>query len=1303
MVFLLVTLLAIWILEIGWSSWINSSVRYALHSAVAESMSDERFAPPINPSASVGYSSSTSSSSAGGSSSSSTTSSAGYAITGSNRVYNDYVDAVNDLDQRFKNNPIIQSLSNSLVFDSVTYSKVGENSLVGANIAALPPGMNINVRVKGKPVPQNTYSSVDAKGLTPREAAKRFPIETTVNYRLKTFFFGERKYSIKIPAFPRVAIPVGGGGGGSSSSSSSSGGGGDPTERCTHTVSYGGVAYGPTVGSPTTCQVTCYSYRVDSNNIIVSQPIFTLRNPVPMSAFSSFTDAGGNPALPPAECQDQCNADTSCNDQTLIDAALGGSRPASCYVGCREKSGGVLGACRYDAGDLKPLGACGCEDSRVATGDAIKNSSNCEVQLPGEPATCHRGCYYRDLNGSWQCNNTADFLTRIPASERVACDTAYEECSDKNASGSNIIENPSTSCLYNFLGGDTAQAGYPLCYQGCLFTKQDGTDGCKNFGSGNILDLSLPGCRESECPVDVNCAAGNGNACMVGCRLRSGICSTRVEDSFSNPNLRPSDNPSCFRYEKDLDCYGTRAELKYNNGTSALPINGITSNNVCMFGGSIVSIANGSGQTDPTGDWGKCYSQKIDPTFGEFNKNVRLFVDTRVTEDSWPDCLPQESCKKYRCEVNAGNASCEGIAAAELPAPNDCPNETTDTNNCTDNVCGFKKVGARSDNTTDYILTVDEFNAFVSGSGNSQYRNSWGCVNPLLDTPPAACNPNSCFSDSDCLSLTTIVDEANSSPYRPEDYPCISPVCVKTGGQTMGVCRFNSINPSRHTAAPANSPCQPISGSPASGVCESYRCNATGQCLNGADPALSSSSCNIAGFCDDPANYNQFLNQSITNVSQREADAKTKCQSCTQFSCLVTLMPVDPLTPEILPPNPGPENYDSECKPAVDTSRPECSGGTPAEYCRNIKKKCSSDLHCYFDGDGNMCEDQCYCDLTPEADGETYCRKSLAKNIITNEDCVPELYKNKNLECISYFCDQTLGCNKSINNSVCKSIDGGFCYGCDTRELVVDASTGDEGYNPTYGECIKLFDTCKDSTSPGMGGGGGSEPTCHDKMSGCVHSLPNPPFCKFQNSSCDYGNVREEDQVCDLPTHTFACVPANGTNYSCDVSRECVRIAETSVRGVGCFTPDTLIRLADGRYLPIREIKRGMKVAGISGEEGAEVSDVVVGPEKIEMYAVKVKDKAELRITEGHPLITREGPKRADKLVVGEELLLSDGSYAPIEGISKFTDPDMVVWNLTLKPRSEYKLKNQPKEWSSVLLDARGIASGDLSVQNSIK
>ncbi|MFB7469574.1 ricin-type beta-trefoil lectin domain protein [Kitasatospora sp. NPDC056184] len=127
--------------------------------------------------------------------------------------------------------------------------------------------------------------------------------------------------------------------------------------------------------------------------------------------------------------------------------------------------------------------------------------------------------------------------------------------------------------------------------------------------------------------------------------------------------------------------------------------------------------------------------------------------------------------------------------------------------------------------------------------------------------------------------------------------------------------------------------------------------------------------------------------------------------------------------------------------------------------------------------------------------------------------------------------------------------------------------------------------------------------------------------------------------------------------------------------GKNSFAPDTLVRMADGAYRPISDIRIGDVVVAVdpaTGESSAQpVLDVVVGFGTKHMVLIDTDldpATAPLEATANHPMwVVDRGWVEAANVVVGEELLSPDGNTAEVAYTRDLGDmADELVYNLNV-------------------------------------
>lgn len=139
----------------------------------------------------------------------------------------------------------------------------------------------------------------------------------------------------------------------------------------------------------------------------------------------------------------------------------------------------------------------------------------------------------------------------------------------------------------------------------------------------------------------------------------------------------------------------------------------------------------------------------------------------------------------------------------------------------------------------------------------------------------------------------------------------------------------------------------------------------------------------------------------------------------------------------------------------------------------------------------------------------------------------------------------------------------------------------------------------------------------------------------------------------------------------------------------GCLEETARIAMADGSEKEIRNIRAGEKIRGSDGSIGI-VRNVWTGLETDPCIRLRLKDGRSLLMTQNHPVLTEQGMKRADRLVLQDKVMTGDGAYRQIEALEQ-EDYQGTVYNLSLEGfRQEEGLL------------ANGIAAGDMECQNSL-
>ncbi len=134
----------------------------------------------------------------------------------------------------------------------------------------------------------------------------------------------------------------------------------------------------------------------------------------------------------------------------------------------------------------------------------------------------------------------------------------------------------------------------------------------------------------------------------------------------------------------------------------------------------------------------------------------------------------------------------------------------------------------------------------------------------------------------------------------------------------------------------------------------------------------------------------------------------------------------------------------------------------------------------------------------------------------------------------------------------------------------------------------------------------------------------------------------------------------------------------------GCFAKDVLIRMENGRSLPIEQIKEGDKVMTKDGSVRT-VTEVVTGEKEEKLVHIKTSSVNRIQVSRDHPMLTVNGMVKAKDLTAGTILITEDGKES-IESLYLVPYND-TVYNLRLD--------------SEGILIANNFYAGDFAAQNS--
>lgn len=170
----------------------------------------------------------------------------------------------------------------------------------------------------------------------------------------------------------------------------------------------------------------------------------------------------------------------------------------------------------------------------------------------------------------------------------------------------------------------------------------------------------------------------------------------------------------------------------------------------------------------------------------------------------------------------------------------------------------------------------------------------------------------------------------------------------------------------------------------------------------------------------------------------------------------------------------------------------------------------------------------------------------------------------------------------------------------------------------------------------------------------------------------------------------------DGAIIGFDPKKNCAAVGRIGNRGgSGCFSGDTMIRVAPDQYHPIHQFVPGMQVWNPLRKEATRIKRIVRGPEKKAMLQVWIGPKT-LKVTNSHPFYGKKGLVEASELKVGMMIRNPEGDWARISRLQLYTpEESSEVWNLELESADESIMSHA--------LDANGIVTGDLYLQEELE
>lgn len=283
-------------------------------------------------------------------------------------------------------------------------------------------------------------------------------------------------------------------------------------------------------------------------------------------------------------------------------------------------------------------------------------------------------------------------------------------------------------------------------------------------------------------------------------------------------------------------------------------------------------------------------------------------------------------------------------------------------------------------------------------------------------------------------------------------------------------------------------------------------------------------------------------------------------------------------------------------------------------------------------------------------------------------------------------CERSLGCGSTAVNKGCgcgKPAPG--ACGCNLAVKNLGCGCGNPG--PVCGRCGGSLTVCGDCSTTCCHARFGFNPgircVAFAGWGGCKDCVGlNKGF--YSTGWAGYINLGEGNCLGSSPTiggyrplcgsmrcYSGACPPGN----------------------IGCFDPGTQILLEGGKLVPASDIRVGDRLYNpLSGRSFA-VRRILVGPEEIPMVELGF-DGHLLKVTQDHPLLTRDGMKRANTVRVGDIIVDASGNEQVLDYVR-------LAEIIPGQKAINFELDVDSKDPIDRLIVSDNIASGDLAVQNS--
>ncbi|WP_239470299.1 Hint domain-containing protein [Archangium violaceum] len=148
-----------------------------------------------------------------------------------------------------------------------------------------------------------------------------------------------------------------------------------------------------------------------------------------------------------------------------------------------------------------------------------------------------------------------------------------------------------------------------------------------------------------------------------------------------------------------------------------------------------------------------------------------------------------------------------------------------------------------------------------------------------------------------------------------------------------------------------------------------------------------------------------------------------------------------------------------------------------------------------------------------------------------------------------------------------------------------------------------------------------------------------------------------------------------------------------------CMAEGTSVKLADGRVVPVEEVKQGDKVVADAKGSVLTVTDVARGNEIKPLFRLRDDAGHDVTLTEMHPVIKSNGEVVATKNLKVKDQVKTDKGVATLTSITQVAADQQRVYNLRLGTDQELLAVGK----NGRTLFAGGFLVGDLSMQDELQ